>query len=75
MNTGIESKALAILKKLVIAWDADQDLEFDEAMTKARRLLGFKLSPASEHRCVECNYPVAEPGLCGECACEDDCAP
>jgi hypothetical protein len=27
-----------------------------------------------EHLCVnECGYPVARPGLCGECSCEDDC--
>jgi hypothetical protein len=32
-----------ILRKLIIAWDADQDLEFDEALDAARKLLGFKL--------------------------------
>lgn len=64
----------AILKKLVIAWDADQDLEFDEAMAKARGLLGFKLEDEEPaHRCMSCQYPVASPGLCGECSCEDDC--
>lgn len=25
--------------------------------------------------CIECRFPIAEPGLCGECSCEDDCAP
>lgn len=34
-----------VLKKLVIAWDADQDLEFDEAIDEARALIGFKLAP------------------------------
>lgn len=35
---------MATLKKLVIAWDADQDLEFDEGIDEARQLLGFKLA-------------------------------
>jgi hypothetical protein len=33
-----------VAKKLVISWDADQDLEFDEAMDDLRALLGFVLS-------------------------------
>lgn len=36
-----EAKAARILKRLVIAWDADRDGEFDTALKQARRLLGF----------------------------------
>lgn len=35
--------AQRLLKAIVIAWDADQDLEFDEALAAARRHLGFRL--------------------------------
>jgi hypothetical protein len=38
-----EHPALTVLKKLVIACDAEQHIEFDEAMVAARTLLGFKL--------------------------------
>lgn len=27
---------------------------------------------SQRHYCTECGIEVAEPGLCGECACEDD---
>jgi hypothetical protein len=54
------SDPLAILKRLVIGWDADQDDEFIEAMADARALLGFvldtdgddvltRLQPAPDH--------------------------
>lgn len=33
-----------LLKLLVIAWDADQDEEFADALAKARQSLGFKLA-------------------------------
>lgn len=40
---GLEEQAQTLLKKLVIAWDSHQDLEFDDALRDARVLLGFKL--------------------------------
>lgn len=43
------SDALATaLKAIVIAWDADQDIEFDEALTNARSLMGFTLAVSPE---------------------------
>lgn len=36
-------EALTLLKKLVIAWDTDDLLEFDEAVKEARKAIGFKL--------------------------------
>lgn len=36
-----EAKAARILKRLVIAWDADHDMDFDRALRSARKLLGF----------------------------------
>ena len=33
-----------LLRRLVIAWDADQDEEFDEAMREARELVGLRLA-------------------------------
>lgn len=31
-----------LLKQIIIAWDADEDLEFSEAIDAAREALGFK---------------------------------
>jgi hypothetical protein len=39
-----------VLKKLVIAWDAEQDEEFDEALDEAHALLGFTLANTEERR-------------------------
>lgn len=40
-----------------------------------RRLLAA-FPYASSHTCPGCGCPVAEKNvLCGECGCEDDCAP
>lgn len=43
-DSGHSDNAFALLKALVIAWDADQDEEFDEALVAARQALGFTLA-------------------------------
>lgn len=66
-------KVESLLKAVVMAWDADQDEEFDATLARARKLLGFKLAEdVDDHRCSSCGFIVATPGLCGECSCEDD---
>lgn len=42
------SDARALLKRIVMSWDADQDEEFIEAVSEARALLGFVLDAASD---------------------------
>lgn len=74
MSTGL-GKLESLVKRLVIAWDADQDEEFDRLMTQARRAVGLRLADDEDRpRCVECGAPMATIGLCGECSCEDDSA-
>jgi hypothetical protein len=60
--------AESVLRKLVIAWDADQDLEFDEAMALARGVLGFKLAEGAP-RCCYCGglADVLDGGACEYC--------
>lgn len=38
----------ALLRRVVIAWDSDDDLDFDEAMTEARAATGLVLADDSE---------------------------
>ncbi len=45
-----ETALLAAAKKTVIAWDADQDMEFDEGMAELRAAIGFKLAAAHPER-------------------------
>lgn len=64
-----------LLRRIVMAFDADQDEEFDRALEHARKRLGLKLvddEPA--YLCaMGCGYPVRSAGsICGECACEED---
>ena len=70
------TRAAKILRKLVIAWDADQDMEFDEAMARARGLLGFKLDDCAT-RCSYCgclsDFSVA--GVCQDCRVFEDMEP
>lgn len=37
-----------LIKSIVISWDAEQDQEFDEALTRAREFMGFKLAERTE---------------------------
>ena len=51
-----------------------------QRMKAKRRMVKVKRKGPRRHkakstvlfRCSGCGYPVARPGLCGECACEDD---
>jgi hypothetical protein len=43
-------------------------------MAKQSKAKPPKKDAPTEHKCVECGYPIKYPGLCGECGCEDDCA-
>jgi hypothetical protein len=44
---------IAVLRRLVIAWDSEQDEEFEEALTTARVLTGLKLADDAEDRLAE----------------------
>lgn len=69
----VHRKTVRLLKALVVAWDADQDLEFDEAIDAAREHLGFKLAAPIDYCAVGCGHPVRDFGLvCGECRDEDE---
>ena len=65
-----------ILRKLVIAWDAEQDEEFDEAISEARTALGLRLADDADdvidlvrqeaekeptRCCVHGKFPVRTP--------------
>lgn len=54
----------------------DLDRAIDAAMKLEPAKAGTKAAAPSYKCAAGCGYPVAGPEmLCGECACEDDCAP
>jgi hypothetical protein len=62
----------AFYSRLIMAQEADL-AGFFETRESPHDPEYFAHTPTPPaHRCKACNYPVAEPGLCGECACEDD---